>query len=215
MGRDEHFSRRTRRQEHRRPVRRRILVLTQGKVTEPAYFDRLRQLYRQVVVVVKDCPKSPLQMLDVAIAETTKAAKNREDSFDATWVVFDAEERPDEAMLRVLRQKAGQHEIRLAWSNPCFEVWLLLHLGFSQAPIFNAEQTIRQLETALPGYAKDQRSAERSMVTLIAKLATALTNAQRLRDGHAARGAGEFPNPATDVDLLIRVIIGDEGGTSA
>ena len=54
MGRDEHFSRRTRRQGHRRPVRRRILVLTQGTVTEPAYFDRLRQLYRQVVVVVKD-----------------------------------------------------------------------------------------------------------------------------------------------------------------
>ena len=84
MGRDEHFSRRTRRQGHRRPVRRRILVLTQGTVTEPAYFDRLRQLYRQVVVVVKDCSKSPLQMLDVAIAETTKAAKNREDRFDTT-----------------------------------------------------------------------------------------------------------------------------------
>jgi len=204
MGRDEHFSRRTRRQEHRRPVRRRILVLTQGTVTEPAYFDRLRQFYRQVVVVVKDCPKSPLQMLDVAIAETTKAEKNREDHFDSTWVVFDAEERPDEAMLRTLRQKAVQQDIRLAWSNPSFEVWLLLHLAFSQALIFNADQAIHQLEAQLPGYAKDQRAAERSMATLIPKIATALTHAQRLRDGHATRGAREFPNPATDVDLLVR-----------
>lgn len=154
-------------------------------------------------------------MLDVAIAETTKAAKHREDSFDATWVVFDAEERPDEAMLRALRQKAGQHEIRLAWSNPCFEVWLLLHLAFSQAPIFNAEQAIRQLETALPGYAKDQRAAERSMAALVSKIPTALAHAQRLREGHVARGAGEFPNPATDLDLLIRAIIGNEGGTGA
>ena len=215
MGRDEHFSRRTRRNDHRRPIRKRILVLTQGKVTEPAYFDRLRQLYRQVIVVVKDCPKSPLQMLDVAIAETTKAAKHREDSFDTTWVVFDAEERPDETMLRALRLKAGQHEIRLAWSNPCFEVWLLLHLSFSQAPIFNAEQAIRELESALPGYAKDQRAAERSMAALIAKVATALAHAQRLRDGHVARGAGEFPNPATDVDFLVRTIVDDGGGTGA
>jgi hypothetical protein len=207
MGRDEHFARRTRRPDHRRPVRRRILVLTQGKVTEPAYFDRLRQMYRQVVVVVKDCPKSPLQMLDVAIAEQAKAAKNREDRFDSVWVVFDAEERPDEAMLRALRQKAGQHEIRLAWSNPCFEIWLLLHLAFSQAPIFNADQAIRQLVTSLPSYAKDQRAAERSMAVLIPKVAMALTHAQRLRDGHATRGAGEFPNPATDVDLLVREII--------
>jgi hypothetical protein len=207
MGRDEHFSRRTRRQDHRRPVRRRILVLTQGKVTEPAYFDCLRQIYRQVVVVVKDCPKSPHQMLDVGIAEQAKAAKNREDRFDSAWVVFDAEERPDEAMLRALRQKAGQHEIRLAWSNPCFEVWLLLHLAFSQAPILNADQAIRQLATLIPGYAKDQRAAERIMATLIPKVATALTHAQRLRNGHATRGTGEFPNPATDVDQLVREIV--------
>ncbi|GDY14638.1 hypothetical protein LBMAG53_35160 [Planctomycetota bacterium] len=79
MSRDDHFSRRTRRQDHRRPLRRRILVLTQGKVTEPAYFDRIRQTHRHVVIVVKDCPKSPLQMLDVAIAETTKARNSRED----------------------------------------------------------------------------------------------------------------------------------------
>jgi len=115
--------------------------------------------------------------------------------------------RPDEAMLRALRQKAGQHEIRLAWSNPCFEIWLLLHLAFSQAPIFNADQAIRQLATSLPSYAKDQRAAERSMAVLIPKVAMALTHAQRLRDGHATRGAGEFPNPATDVDLLVREII--------
>jgi hypothetical protein len=207
MGRDEHFARRTRRQDHRRSAHRRILILTQGKVTEPAYFDCLRQLYRHVVVVVKDCPKSPQQMLDVAIAEQKKAAKNREDSFDATWVGFDAEERPDEAMLRALRQKAGQYDVRLAWSNPCFEVWLLLHLTFSQAPLLNADHAIRQLVPLLLGYAKDQRAAERCMATLIPKFSTALTHAQRLRDGHVARGTGEFPNPATDVDLLVREII--------
>lgn len=188
-------------------MRRRILAITQGKVTEPAYFDCVRQVYRQVVVVVKDCPKSPQQMLDAAIAEQAKAAKSREDRFDSTWIVFDAEERPDEAILRALRQRAGQHDIRLAWSNPCFEVWLLLHLTFSQAQLFNADQALRQLATLLPGYAKDQRAAERSIATLIPKIATALTHAQRLRDGHAARGAGEFPNPATDVDLLVREII--------
>ena len=203
MGRDENFARRTRRPDHRRPLRRRLLVLTQGKVTEPAYLDRIRQQYRHVVVVVKDCPKSPPQMLDVAMGERAKAARSREDRFDSTWVVFDAEERPDEVMLRTLRQKAAQQDILLAWSNPCFEVWLLLHLVFSQAPIVNADHAIRQLEALLPGYAKDQRAAERSMAALLPKLATALAHAQRLRDGHATRGAGEFPNPATDVDLLI------------
>ena len=209
MGRDEHFARRTRRQEHHRPLRHRILVLTQGKVTEPAYFDRIRQIHRHVVIVVKDCPKSPPQMLDVAIDQTAKAGKKmREDAFDATWVVFDAEERPDLEMLRSLRQKAGSHHIHLAWSNPCFEVWLLLHLIYSQAPLFRAEEAIRRLATELPGYGKDQRSADRVMVDLVSKIPAALDHAQRLRERHAARAAGEFPNPATDVDLLVRSIVG-------
>ena len=47
--------------------------------------------------------------------------------------------------------------------------------------IFNAEQAIRELESALPGYAKDQRAAERSMAALIAKVATALAHAQSER----------------------------------
>ncbi len=208
MGRDEHFSRRTRRHDHHRPLRRRILVLTQGKVTEPAYFDRIRQIHRHVVIVVKDCPRSPPQMLDLAIAETSKAGKNREDRFNAAWVVFDAEERPDEMMLRNLRQKAGQHGIRLAWSNPCFEVWLLLHIVYSQAPLFSAAEAIRRLAAALPGYAKDQRSADRSMAELVPRIPTAMDHAQRLRESHAAQAGGEFPNPATDVDILVRSIIG-------
>jgi len=65
------------------------------------------------------------------------------------------------------------------------------------------------LATLLFAFAKDPRASERCMATLIPKVSTALTHAQRLRDHHMARGAGEFPNPATDVDLVVRDIVSD------
>lgn len=46
------------------------------------------------------------------------------------------------------------------------------------------------------------------MAELVSKVPTALDHAQRLRESHAAQAAGEFPNPATDVDLLVRSIVG-------
>lgn len=206
MAREVHFEKRTRRSAQSRPLRRRLLVVTQGEVTEPVYFEMLKRIHREVVVVVEACPKSPPQMLDTALAIKAKAARSREERYDAVWVVFDTEERPDPAVLRQLRQRADQHGVQLAWSNPCFEVWLTLHLAFSQAQLMTATAAIRQLTALLPSYAKDRRSAERSMATLIPQVATALTNAVRLREGHVTRNAGEFPNPATDVDLLVRSI---------
>ena len=211
MAREVRFEKRTRRSDRSRPLRRRLLVVTQGEVTEPVYFETLKRLHREVVVVVEACPKSPPQMLDAARAIQIKAARSREERYDTVWVVFDAEERPDLAMLRQLRHQADQHGIRLAWSNPCFEVWLTLHLAFSQAQLLNAAESIRQLTTHLPSYAKDRRGAERSMAILIPQVATALANAQRLREGHESRDAGEFPNPATDVDQLVREMIQENG----
>jgi hypothetical protein len=211
MAREVRFEKRTRRSDRSRPLRRRLLVVTQGEVTEPVYFEALKRLHREVVVVVETCPKSPPQMLDAARAIQIKAARSREERYDTVWVVFDAEERPDLAMLRQLRHQADQHGIRLAWSNPCFEVWLTLHLAFSQAQLLNAAESIRQLTTHLPSYAKDRRGAERNMAILLPLVGTALVNAQRLREGHVARDAGEFPNPATDIDQLVRDMIQENG----
>lgn len=46
----------------------------------------------------------------------------------------------------------------------------------------------------------------------VSKIPTALVHAQRLLEGNAARGADEFPNPATEVDALVRgITIGDVG----
>jgi hypothetical protein len=47
---------------------------------------------------------------------------------DTLWLLFDVERWPTKTLSSVCRQ-AKQKKYRLAISNPCFEVWLCLHLA--------------------------------------------------------------------------------------
>ncbi len=55
------------------------------------------------------------------------AARKHEDdnlAYDSVWCVFDIDEHPN---VNDAKQMAAANGIKLAISNPCFELWLLLH----------------------------------------------------------------------------------------
>ena len=93
-------------------------------------------------------------------------------------------------------------------STPCFEVWLLLHFGYSDQPFHPAgkksvgDQVIATLKTK-PGFADYGKGQKGIYGQLIAKLADALTHAERLRKHKLATGSR---NPATDMDELVKTI---------
>lgn len=122
----------------------RHLVVAEGKETEPRYFEGVRAALgtaneRKVAVVVKGTGKHTLDLLDFAVEHCRYAPE----TFDHVWLVFDKDDFPAcdfDAMERKCAELSdGSRTFHALWSNPCFELWLLLHLRYTTAPMTAAE----------------------------------------------------------------------------
>lgn len=201
-----------RRNRERRPARRqqqieareRILVLCEGKNTEPQYIDGFRRWCRNplVEVVIPNIHGVPLTLVREAkkLRDEAREQANREHddflAYDRVWCVFDVDEHPNlpEAM-----NMAKGNAIELAISNPCFELWLVLH--FRDNPGLQHRHTLQSMMKGfVPNY--DKRvdfSAYESTYRL------ALARARRL--ARQADDDGEpHRNPTTGVFLLTELI---------
>ncbi|NJP30622.1 RloB family protein [Micromonospora thermarum] len=76
------------------------------------------------------------------------AARSEDDEVDECWCVFDVEWPQNHPRLAEAIRLATVHNIRLAISNPCFELWLTLH--FEEQTAFlttvEAERRSRRLD---------------------------------------------------------------------
>jgi hypothetical protein len=138
-----------------RNVRTRILIVCEGTVTEPGYFHDLRQLYRSVIELEINSGGDPRTLVARAVemkGAADRAAKTDENlRFDEVWCVFDIDDHPhiDDA-----KQQARDNGIKLAISNPCFELWVLLHFQDQRAHISRVNLRTR-VQGHLPGYDKE------------------------------------------------------------
>lgn len=150
--------RRPARQPGSRKPRKRILVVCEGEVTEPQYLDQFRRSKRNHLVVLEISREHgvPRTLVDCAKelknAAATRARRERDDylSFDEVWCVFDVDDHPN---ILEARDKAKANDIRVAISNPSFELWLLLH--FCDNPGAQHRKDIaRRLGKFVPNYHK-------------------------------------------------------------
>lgn len=118
-------SNRPKRQENRK-----LLVVTEGEITEVQYLQKLIQHLRTagVTVVPHALEKGGGEPARV-LAKARKLAAT--DDYEAVWIVVDVDEHA--SLNAVLRECAGNSETVVV-SNPQFEVWLLWHLNNSGAP---------------------------------------------------------------------------------
>lgn len=129
-----------RRRRHFLEPRPHILVCCEGVVTEPSYFNGLkREGHNNLLhVEVKPGGLAPKTLVDFAVDlkhEAEKKARRRGDDnlkYDEVWCVFDVDVHPH---IPDAKQKATANHISLAISNPCFELWLLLHFCDQRAHI--------------------------------------------------------------------------------
>jgi hypothetical protein len=113
----------------------------------------------------------------------------------------------DEAINRIktLASQKKPQPLSAITSNPCFEVWLLLHFGFSDQPFQGAgkksiaDQVVAKLkkEKGFEHYAKGQKNV---FSRLKGRLSDALRNADQLRK---MTSTTRSPNPSTDMDVLV------------
>jgi hypothetical protein len=125
--------------------RRTVLVATNGESTEKTYFSELKNepwVRQRVVVVVER--GSPLSVVK-------GAAKRRDrDDYDEAWAVCDVDEFPTEPAI----SQAKAEGVSIAWSNPCFELWLLLHRATHAGFIADARAAEKLMRQCVRGWKK-------------------------------------------------------------
>ena len=196
------------RNRHRKPARRqpfkepkrRLLIFCEGEVTEPTYLKGLVRTIQNATVEI-EVPRQhgvPLTLVKLAKDRKVAAEKLARKSgdayikYDETWCVFDIDEHPN---INDARQLANSSDIQLAISNPCFELWLLLH--FRDSPGDRHRHDVQKiLREILPRYDKSFE-----FVDLIHGIQDAIERAVRL-NGEAEDEGEPFRNPTTRMNLL-------------
>lgn len=180
--------------QRRRPGNRepadRILIVCGGVVTEPGYFEGLRQFHRNpaIKVEIKQKGVDPASLVRHAI----RLRDNAPGSFDDVWCVVDVDEFDLDPAVRL----ASQQGISLAVSNPCFETWLVLHFTEHTAPLTCFAQAHRILLKYVPDYSKARLD--------FARYADGVDKAAERAERLAERGQEHQVNPASGAWPLVR-----------
>jgi hypothetical protein len=179
-----------------------VLIVCEGHRTEPLYFNAMRRFLRLSATRIDIVPGSvsgsdPRSIVRYA-RQRKKWLKRRGRRFDQIWCVFDRDEHPK---IEDAFRWAAESHFALAFSNPCFELWFLLHLTDVDSPL-DAHEALRRLRRAMPQY----RKTASVFHLLLPQQAQALARAGALRRRLIERGRPEHENPSTSVDQLVSVL---------
>lgn len=189
--------------------RRSILVFTEGEKTEPVYLTHWSRAYREKIIVTIDSfHGAPLSLVQEAAARRTAdlraARRGRGDEYNEYWCVFDIDEHPNVARALELAASSG---VSVCVTNPCVELWFLLHFQDQSAAIHRHDAQ-RKAATYL-NYGKTPTST--SLASLSSRYEDARRRAQALDRKHELDGSPPRSNPSSEAWRLIETIRQAEG----
>lgn len=206
MGKRERYRRPARRDPYKdsKPV---ILVVTEGRVTEPEYlhgFARASENPRVRIEVVGGvgAPKTIVESARELKRAAEKRARREHDEnlrYDEVWCVFDVDQHPN---LPDAMQMARDNGMELAISNPCIELWLWLHFA-DQPGSRHRHELHKMMRQHVADYDKHVDYADYA-----AGYEGARDRAKRL-DASAAADGEQGRNPTTGVWRLTESIRSD------
>ena len=192
----------------------RVILACEGRVTESNYF---RSIFRDLIehhniaktslIIVKHSHTDPKGVLS-----DLEKALERDDEFEQQWIVIDRDE---------MRPNGGGHEIenfngaissanakgiQVAYSNPSFELWYLLHFEYRNTAL-DRESVIIELKKYVD-YSKNSHSIYQEILPL---QKCAVTNAKRLTATYTMHHQKLNPmsdNPSTTVYQLVEILNG-------
>jgi hypothetical protein len=179
-------------------------VVCEGERTEPDYIDGFRREKRYSLVELEVVPSGGDPKKIVETARRRKNAAERQAQreadafadFDEVWCVFDRDRHHAFDAACKMARRSG---FSLAVSNPCVELWLLLH--FRDSPgAQECTSLCRMLRRHLPSYEKRVEFADFKV-----GLDEATDRARRL-DEDARRMGEDGRNPTTSFYLLTEAI---------
>lgn len=126
-----------------------FVIATEGEKCEQCYFEKLvsdeyyynPKVHTEVLPSIdgKSSPRDVIKLLD----KFKKEYKLKKD--DELWLVIDRDKQSwSMTQIRQVAQLCQQKKYELSLSNPCFEIWILLHL--TDLSIYSSEQLTNLLE---------------------------------------------------------------------
>lgn len=187
-----------------------IIIVCEGKVTEPRYFQEFRALCGNNLVKIEaiggcGVPESVVERAIEEKAHLAREARKSSDSFDRlfeVWAVFDRDQHPVGQVPAAIAN-AKKHDIGVAYSNPCFELWGLMHYSCYDRPGHHHE-TQRALKGVLHGYCHNNNPVF-DTVALWGKYPDAVVNAQRALQKRVEEGRPGGDPSTTVFELTERI----------
>ncbi len=193
----------------KRKVHPTILIISEGKDTEVNYFKEFNLKHVNVDIKIADKNSAgknksrkmdPSHLVDKAIDYIEHKYDINEDDGDSVWCLIDVDlnyNSPNATNQRVAEleraykktkdyEKEGKTIINLGISNPCFEIWYLLHYIYTTANLKNYDAVKNKLvkETLLKDYEKNKCINS----LLHDKTAEAIKNSVKLKAHHESLG---------------------------
>lgn len=185
-------------------------VLCEGQNTEPQYF---RALSHQVdgaliSIVVQKAVGTPVTIANNArnlskslgLNGNSRRRKNSYEKNDQVWAVFDRDDHPNvnEALSICENSKIG-----IAYSNPCFELWLIFHLQDYAQP--NSHNNVQRRFSELEPTYNQAAGKICDFETILNNLEDAENRGQQSLNDREREG-DRRGNPSTSVQHLTRAI---------
>jgi hypothetical protein len=183
-----------------RYLRDRILILCEGKKTEPNYFRKFPLDVELVEIDIKGTGANTLSLVEDAIRRGQDAVSTGR-PYNQIWCVFDRDSFPPGNFNRAFKV-ADENHVRIAYSNQCFELWYLLHYHFNDAAIKRNEYARRLTRYIGRKYRKND---ENMYDLLKERQAEAIQNAKKLCNRYISCNP-EKDDPSTTVHELVEAL---------
>ena len=180
-------------------MRKIALVICEGE-TEVGYINLLKTWYKSPIRIVSHIEGT--KITPSLVEKRTKELKISQWDKVHTFLMYDMD-------VQTINEKLLKCKAEMLLSNPCFEIWLLLHAKDQKAAI-DTDALIKELKKSAPVWKNYSKSAftDTQKTFLNNNINVAVARAKKLC---------EFQNPSTGIYKLIEMLSSDarqslEGG---
>lgn len=182
----------------------RFIIFCEGKNTEPGYFGALKNKYKNALISIEthDGVGVPITIANRAVDQSNelKLSKDSYEEADQVWAVFD---RDVHHKYRDAIAHCENNNVGVGRSNPCFELWLILHIEDYDSP--NSHKAVQKYFQKCHSKYNRKGNKTPDYPSLLEQIEKAETRAEKQFNNRVQEGSPLRP-PYTTIFLLTRAI---------
>ena len=188
-----------------REEKKKILIVCEGKVAEPSYFNK----FKLSTATIKSVGEGDNTLSLIGKAQHL----SRGEDYDQVWCVFDKDDFPDINFNNAV-YKARKMGLKVAYSNQAFEYWLILHFENHQGGALHRKQYCKKLKKYFSSFnisfdCKKKEISDEIYEILVSKTDNGITRqelaisrARKIMEKHGGKNPAKEESSTTDFKLV-------------